>query len=71
MSGNEDAPKGGYDPMAAKEISPLVAWLCSDLAKDVNGQVFAVNGQRIQRVRRSPPVDRGDIRSTVVDDRRN
>jgi hypothetical protein len=36
--------------MGAKEISPLVAWLCSDLAKDVNGQVFAVNGQRIQRV---------------------
>ena len=50
LSGNEDAPKGGYDPMGAKEISPLVAWLCSDLAKDVNGQVFAVNGQRIQRV---------------------
>jgi NAD(P)-dependent dehydrogenase (short-subunit alcohol dehydrogenase family) len=50
LSGNEDVPKGGYDPMGAKEISPLVAWLCSDLAKDVNGQVFAVNGQRIQRV---------------------
>ena len=50
LSGNENAPKGGYDPMGAKEISPLVAWLCSDLAKDVNGQVFAVNGQRIQRV---------------------
>jgi NAD(P)-dependent dehydrogenase (short-subunit alcohol dehydrogenase family) len=50
LSDNEDAPTGGYNPMGAKEISPLVAWLCSDLAKDVNGQVFAVNGQRIQRV---------------------
>jgi NAD(P)-dependent dehydrogenase (short-subunit alcohol dehydrogenase family) len=56
MRAEEDAPKSGYDPMAAKEISPLVAWLCSDLAKDVNGQVFAVNGQRIQRVGGHHPV---------------
>ena len=42
--------RGGYNPMGAKEISRGWAWLCSDLAKDVNGQVFAVNGQRIQRV---------------------
>ncbi|MCU4183487.1 SDR family oxidoreductase [Acidiferrimicrobium sp. IK] len=44
------------DTMSPAEISPLVAWLCSDLAKDVNGQVFAVSGERIQRIQGHHPV---------------
>jgi NAD(P)-dependent dehydrogenase (short-subunit alcohol dehydrogenase family) len=47
---------GGHDPMAPAEISPLVAWLSSDLAKDVSGQVFAVSGARIQLVQGFHPV---------------
>jgi NAD(P)-dependent dehydrogenase (short-subunit alcohol dehydrogenase family) len=46
----------GYDPMAPAAIAPLVVWLCSDLARDVNGQVFAVSGARIQLVRGFHPV---------------
>ena len=42
--------------MAPSQISPLVVWLSSDLAKDVNGQVFAVSGTRIQVVQGFHPV---------------
>jgi NAD(P)-dependent dehydrogenase (short-subunit alcohol dehydrogenase family) len=38
----------GYNPMAPAHIAPLVAWLCSDLAAEVNGQAFSVSGARIQ-----------------------
>jgi len=44
-----DEPEPGeYDPLAPAQIAPLVVWLCSDLASDVNGQVFSVSGQRLQ-----------------------
>ena len=33
---------GEFDPFAAEHISPLVAWLASDDAKDVHGEVFRV-----------------------------
>lgn len=56
-----DAPEGGgYDPMSPSAIAPLVVWLCSDLARDVNGQVFAVSGARIQLVQGFHPVTQID-----------
>jgi NAD(P)-dependent dehydrogenase (short-subunit alcohol dehydrogenase family) len=52
-----DAPEGnGYDPMSPAAIAPLVVWLCSDLARDVNGQVFAVSGARMQLVQGFHPI---------------
>jgi NAD(P)-dependent dehydrogenase (short-subunit alcohol dehydrogenase family) len=52
-----EAPEGpGYDPMSPAAIAPLVVWLCSDLARDVNGQVFAVSGTRIQRIQGYHPI---------------
>lgn len=54
-TGNE-ASGGEYDPLDPAAIPPLVAWLCSDLASDVNGQVFAVNGKRIQLIDGFRPV---------------
>jgi NAD(P)-dependent dehydrogenase (short-subunit alcohol dehydrogenase family) len=56
-----DAPEAGsYDPMAPGAIAPLVVWLCSDLARDVNGQVFAVSGSRIQLIQGFHPVTQLD-----------
>jgi NAD(P)-dependent dehydrogenase (short-subunit alcohol dehydrogenase family) len=56
MAQREPVPAGQVDPMAPSQISPLVVWLSSDLAKDVNGQVFAVSGTRIQVVQGFHPV---------------
>src|SRR6202035_1966967 len=59
----------GYDPMAPAAIAPLVVWLCSDLARDVNGQVFAVSGTRIQRIQGYHPITEveADGREWTVD----
>jgi len=45
-----------YDAAAPKQIAPMVAWLCSDEAKDVTGQIFSVHGERIQLVQGFRPV---------------
>jgi NAD(P)-dependent dehydrogenase (short-subunit alcohol dehydrogenase family) len=52
----ETPDEAAYDPMAPAAIAPLVVWLCSDLARAVNGQVFAVSGTRIQLVQGFHPV---------------
>jgi NAD(P)-dependent dehydrogenase (short-subunit alcohol dehydrogenase family) len=57
---HEEKPAGTYDPLSPAAIAPLVVWLCSDLARDVNGQVFAVSGARIQLVRGFHPVTQID-----------
>ncbi len=57
---HEPPPEGEYDPMSPAAIAPLVVWLCSDLSRDVNGQVFAVSGSRIQLVQGFHPVTQID-----------
>ena len=57
---HEERPPGTYDALSPAAIAPLVAWLCSDLARDVNAQVFAVSGARIQLVRGFHPVTQID-----------
>ena len=57
---HEEKPEGAYDALAPAAIAPLVVWLCSDLSRDVNGQVFAVSGARIQLVRGWHPVTQLD-----------
>ena len=56
LAQREPVPEGQVDLLAPSQISPLVVWLSSDLAKDVNGQVFAVSGSRIQIVQGFQPV---------------
>ncbi len=41
-------PDSGFDAMDAANVSPLVAWLCSDDSADVSGRVFEVAGDYIQ-----------------------
>ena len=55
-----EKPEGEYDALSPAAIAPLVVWLCSDLSRDVNGQVFAVSGARIQLVRGWHPVTQLD-----------
>jgi NAD(P)-dependent dehydrogenase (short-subunit alcohol dehydrogenase family) len=57
---HEDKPAGEYDALSPAAIAPLVVWLCSDLAQDVNAQVFAVSGARVQLVRGFHPVTQID-----------
>jgi NAD(P)-dependent dehydrogenase (short-subunit alcohol dehydrogenase family) len=52
----EESAPDAFDAFSPAAIAPLVVWLCSDLARDVNGQVFAVSGARIQLVRGYHPV---------------
>ncbi|MDQ1397316.1 MAG: hypothetical protein QOG64_2575 [Acidimicrobiaceae bacterium] len=49
-------PETGFDQYDPANISPVVAWLASDAAGDVNGQVFIVVGARVQVVAAFHPV---------------
>jgi NAD(P)-dependent dehydrogenase (short-subunit alcohol dehydrogenase family) len=61
---HETPAEGAYDPMSPSAIAPLVVWLCSDLAREVNGQVFAVSGARIQLIQGFHPVTQIDSEGT-------
>ncbi len=70
LANREPLPPGEVDPLAPSQVSPLVVWLSSDLARDVNGQVFAVSGSRIQVVQGFHPVtqiDAGGAHWTIAD----
>lgn len=49
----------GVDQMGPQHIAPVVTWLASDLAKDVNGRVFGVHGPKVfeYRMEQSNGVD--------------
>jgi 3-oxoacyl-[acyl-carrier protein] reductase len=39
-----DAPSGAVDPLAAEHVAPLVVYLASERAAEINGEVFVVHG---------------------------
>jgi 3-oxoacyl-[acyl-carrier protein] reductase len=44
------------DLMAPHKVAPVAVWLCSDAAKDVNGQVFEIHGDTVNRIETPQPV---------------
>jgi NAD(P)-dependent dehydrogenase (short-subunit alcohol dehydrogenase family) len=40
-------PKGSEDRFAPANVSPAIAWLCSDEAGDITGQQFVISGNRV------------------------
>jgi NAD(P)-dependent dehydrogenase (short-subunit alcohol dehydrogenase family) len=64
------APESGFDRYDPANVSPMVAWLASDEAADVSGQVFIVLGDQIHRVRPTAiaaSITAGERRWTVAD----
>jgi NAD(P)-dependent dehydrogenase (short-subunit alcohol dehydrogenase family) len=69
-------PETGFDRMAPENVAPLVVWLGSEAAGDVNGRVFEVEGGVItvaEGWQRGPTVDKGtrwepaDVGSAVAE----
>jgi NAD(P)-dependent dehydrogenase (short-subunit alcohol dehydrogenase family) len=55
-----DSSVEGLDPLDPDGIAPLVAWLASDLAAGVSGQIFTVQANQIQTVHGWRPVTQLD-----------
>jgi NAD(P)-dependent dehydrogenase (short-subunit alcohol dehydrogenase family) len=55
-----DQQAEGFDPLDPDGIAPLVAWLASDLAAGVTGQVFTVQANQIQALEGWRPVTQLD-----------
>jgi NAD(P)-dependent dehydrogenase (short-subunit alcohol dehydrogenase family) len=63
-------PEAGFDKYDPANVSPMVAWLASDDAHDVSGQVFIVLGDQIHRMRPAEiasSIVAGERRWTVAD----
>ena len=56
------APAEGMDPLAVEHVAPLVAYLASQAAEPVNGQVFVVHGGMVLLMRRPVVEERWDSR---------
>ena len=50
------APESGFDRFDPANVAPVVAWLASDAAGDINGQIFIVIGGSVQVVAPYPVV---------------
>jgi NAD(P)-dependent dehydrogenase (short-subunit alcohol dehydrogenase family) len=44
------------DLMAPHKVAPIAVWLCTDAARNVNGQVFEIHGDTVNRVEAPAPV---------------
>ena len=57
------APENGFDQFAPENVAPLVAFLASDSAAHISGQVFLVFGGQVQLMKpwtAGPTIDRGE-----------
>jgi NAD(P)-dependent dehydrogenase (short-subunit alcohol dehydrogenase family) len=50
------SPEGDFDPLDPENIAPLVAFLCSDEAAHITGQVFGITGGLVQLYQGWTPV---------------
>lgn len=50
------AIEGDFDPLAPENIAPLVAFLCSDAAEGITGQVFGITGGLVELYQGWTPV---------------
>lgn len=58
--GELTVPDGAFDPLAPENIAPLVAYLCSDQAASITGQVFGITGGLVQLYQGWTPVAEED-----------
>ena len=54
--GDLATPTGQFDPLDPENVAPLVAYLCSDRAAHISGQVFGITGGLVQLYQGWTPV---------------
>jgi NAD(P)-dependent dehydrogenase (short-subunit alcohol dehydrogenase family) len=54
------APEGEFDPLDPENVAPVVAYLCSDDAAHISGQVFGITGGLVQLYQGWTPVSELD-----------
>ena len=62
--------EGAFDEWDPANVAPVVAWLASDAGRDITGQVFVVNGDKVHLMagwHRVGRIDNGGRRWTVAE----
>ncbi len=62
--------EGAFDEWDPANVAPVVAWLASDAAQGISGQVFVVNGDKVHLMsgwHRTGRIDNGGRRWTATD----